>query len=71
MGKSNIGKTDRELPAGERRVGNLCEYLPEFRTQQMICLSRLRRCGVRYKAEVICYKSQSLAEAENVSSQQI
>ena len=33
MGKSNIGKTDRELPAGERRVGNLCEYLPELCTK--------------------------------------
>ena len=50
MGKSNIGKTDRELPAGERRVGNLCEYLPEalHRTPQRYCkVSRLQRSGIR------------------------
>jgi len=30
MGKSNIREADREQPAGERRMGNLCEYLPEL-----------------------------------------
>jgi hypothetical protein len=50
MGKSNIGKTDRELPAGERRVGNLCEYLPELCTEHfgdIIRVSRLQRSGIR------------------------
>lgn len=32
-GKSNIQKADREWPNGERRVWNVCEYLPEFRTE--------------------------------------
>jgi hypothetical protein len=50
MGKSNIGKTDRELPAGERRVGNLCEYLPELCTEHLrdiVRVSRLQRSGIR------------------------
>lgn len=33
MGKSSIGKADRELPDGERRLWNLCEYLPELCTE--------------------------------------
>lgn len=33
MGRSNLRKTDREQPAGERRLRNLGEYLPELRTE--------------------------------------
>lgn len=33
MGKSNRRKADREQPGGERRMRNLCEYLPELRTE--------------------------------------
>ena len=33
MGKSNIGKTDRELPAGERRKETDLEYIPELCTE--------------------------------------
>lgn len=35
MGKSNIGKADREQPDGERRLRNLCEYVPELCTERM------------------------------------
>ena len=45
MGKSNIGKTDRELPAGERRVGNLCEYLPELCTEHLRDIVRSVGCS--------------------------
>lgn len=50
MGKSNLRKTDREQPEGERRMWNLDEYIPELRTEQR---SRLRRKGIRYRAGVI------------------
>lgn len=33
-GKSSIGKADRELPAGERHLWNLCEYIPELCTER-------------------------------------
>ena len=33
-GKSSLKGTHRELPEGERRVGNLSEYIPELRTEQ-------------------------------------
>ena len=32
-GKSTFGKADRELPAGERRLWNDKEYIPELRTE--------------------------------------
>ena len=34
MGKSNIGKTHRELPAGERRKETDLEYIPELCTER-------------------------------------
>lgn len=36
MGRSSIRKADREQPAGERRLGNLCEYIPELRTEKTV-----------------------------------
>lgn len=47
-GRSNRRKTHRELPFGERRVQNFCEYIPELRTENF---SRLRRPGTRYRAQ--------------------
>ena len=35
-GKSSIVKADREQPAGERRLWNLCEYIPELCTERFI-----------------------------------
>ena len=29
-------ETDREQPAGESRMGNLCEYIPELRTETSV-----------------------------------
>ena len=34
-GTSNLMKADREQPAGERHVWNLCEYLPELCTEHL------------------------------------
>ncbi len=35
-GRSSSGKADRELPAGERRLWNLSEYIPELRTERTV-----------------------------------
>ena len=45
----------RELPDGERRVQNFCEYIPELRTESGFT-DRLRRNSTRYCAEVILYR---------------
>lgn len=34
-GKSNTEQANRELPAGERRMWKLYEYIPELRTEQI------------------------------------
>lgn len=35
-GRSSSEKADRELPAGERRLRNLSEYIPELRTETTV-----------------------------------
>ena len=60
MGKSNIGKTDRELPAGERRKETDLEYIPELCTERHTgwlnisgSINKPQRIGTRYSAGVL------------------
>ena len=50
-GTSNLMKADREQPAGERRLREPCEYLPELCTEtsgsDFSENSRLQRFGIR------------------------
>ena len=45
-GTSNLMKADREQPAGERRLREPCEYLPELCTEHR-SVSRLQRSDIR------------------------